>query len=566
MPISPLAAALVCFVAYLIAYRVYARFLAERLFELDPARATPAHTLRDDIDYVPANRYVLFGHQYASITGLSPMLGPAIAVIWGWLPAMLWIVLGAIFIGAVHDFSALAVSIRARGLSIGKVTESLAGPRATTLFHLVIFFLIALAMGVFVHIIAVLFSPQFYPEAVLPSVVLMGLALAMGTAVHRHGWGLTSLTAAGFVAMLLLVGLGIRFPIVGPTLAQWKWLLLLYAFAASVLPVWLLLQPRDYINSLLLYVGVGLMYVGFFVTNPSFVAPAVDLRPDGAPPIVPFMFVVIACGSASGFHALVSSGTSAKQLASEADARFVGYGAMIGESLLGLMAVLACTAGFATREAWLERYVSWQAADGLGNNIAAFIGGTAGFLGALGIPEQVATTCVAVLVVSFALTSLDSATRLLRYNITEMGQTARLGALSNRYVASALAIAAIWFFAFFQVAGEFSGLVLFQLFGTTNQLLAGLALLAVTIYLVRRGKPTVYTAVPMVFMLLSTLTAMAGNLWEFWTTAQWMLLATGAIIFTLAVWLTLEAWVAVRRFQRPPVIEGLDVDFAERQP
>ncbi len=566
MPISPLAAALVCFVAYLIAYRVYARFLAERLFELDPARATPAHTLRDDIDYVPANRYVLFGHQYASITGLSPMLGPAIAVIWGWLPAMLWIVLGAIFIGAVHDFSALAVSIRARGLSIGKVTESLAGPRAKTLFHLVIFFLIALAMGVFVHIIAVLFSPQFYPEAVLPSVVLMGLALAMGTAVHRHGWGLTSLTAAGFVAMLLLVGLGIRFPIVGPTLAQWKWLLLLYAFAASVLPVWLLLQPRDYINSLLLYVGVGVMYVGFFVTNPSFVAPAVDLRPDGAPPIVPFMFVVIACGAASGFHALVSSGTSAKQLASEADARFVGYGAMIGESLLGLMAVLACTAGFATREAWLERYVSWQAADGLGNNIAAFIGGTAGFLGALGIPEQVATTCVAVLVVSFALTSLDSATRLLRYNITEMGQTARLGALSNRYVASALAIAAIWFFAFFQVDGEFSGLVLFQLFGTTNQLLAGLALLAVTIYLVRRGKPTVYTAVPMVFMLLSTLTAMAGNLWEFWTTAQWMLLATGAIIFTLAVWLTLEAWVAVRRFQRQPVIEGLDVDFAERGP
>ena len=294
MPISPLAAALVCFVAYLIAYRVYARFLAERLFELDPARATPAHTLRDDIDYVPANRYVLFGHQYASITGLSPMLGPAIAVIWGWLPAMLWIVLGAIFVGAVHDFSALAVSIRARGLSIGKVTESLAGPRAKTLFHLVIFFLIALAMGVFVHIIAVLFSPQFYPEAVLPSAVLMVLALAMGTAVHRRGWGLTSLTAAGFVAMLLLVGLGIRFPIVGPTLAQWKWLLLLYAFAASVLPVWLLLQPRDYINSLLLFVGVGVMYVGFFVTNPSFVAPAVDLRPDGAPPIVPFMFVVIA--------------------------------------------------------------------------------------------------------------------------------------------------------------------------------------------------------------------------------------------------------------------------------
>ncbi len=563
---TPLIASLVCFIAYLIAYRVYARFLADRLFEIDPARETPAHALRDDLDYVPANRYVLFGHQYASITGLSPMLGPAIAVIWGWLPAMVWIVLGAIFVGAVHDFGALAVSIRARGQSIGKVTESLVGPRAKTLFHLVIFFLIALAMGVFVHIIAVLLSPQFYPEAVLPSGVLMILAIVMGTAVHRRGWGLGGLTAAGFVTMLLLVGLGIRFPIVGPTLAQWKWLLLLYAFAASVLPVWLLLQPRDYINSLLLYAGVGVMYAGFFLTNPSFVAPVVDLSPAGAPPIVPFVFVVIACGAASGFHALVSSGTTAKQLSSEADARFVGYGAMIGESLLGLMAVLACTAGFATREAWLERYVSWQTADGLGTNIAAFIGGTARFLGALGIPDQVATTFVAVLVVSFALTSLDSATRLLRYNITEMGQTARLGVLGNRYVASAFAIAAIWFFAFFQVDGEFAGLALFQLFGTTNQLMAGLALLAVTIYLLRRGKPTVYTAVPMVFMLLSTLTAMAGNLWEYWTTAQWMLLTTGALIFTLAVWLTLEAWIAVRRFQRRPVIEGLDVEFAEPHP
>lgn len=563
---TPLIASLVCFIAYLIAYRVYARFLADRLFEIDPARETPAHALRDDLDYVPANRYVLFGHQFASITGLSPMLGPAIAVIWGWLPAMVWIVLGAIFVGAVHDFGALAVSVRARGQSIGKVTESLVGPRAKTLFHLIIFFLIALAMGVFVHIIAVLFSPQFYPEAVLPSGVLMIVAIVMGTVVHRRGWGLGGLTAAGFVTMLLLVGLGIRFPIVGPTLAQWKWLLLLYAFAASVLPVWLLLQPRDYINSLLLYAGVGVMYAGFFLTNPSFVAPVVDLSPAGAPPIVPFVFVVIACGAASGFHALVSSGTTAKQLSSEADTRFIGYGAMIGESLLGLMAVLACTAGFATREAWLERYVSWQAADGLGNNIAAFIGGTARFLGALGIPDPVATTFVAVLVVSFALTSLDSATRLLRYNITEMAQTARLGALGNRYVASALAIAAIWFFAFFQVDGEFAGLVLFQLFGTTNQLMAGLALLAVTIYLLRRGKPTVYTAVPMVFMLLSTLTAMVGNLWEYWTTAQWMLLTTGAVIFTLAVWLTLEAWIAVRRFQRRPAIEGLDVEFAEPHP
>ena len=564
MTVSPLLAALICIAAYVTAYRVYARFLAERVFALDPSRPTPAVSLRDDIDYVPANRYVLFGHQYASITGLSPMLGPAIAVIWGWLPAMLWVVLGAIFVGAVHDFGALVVSIRARGMSLGNVTENLVGARGKTLFHLVIFFLIALAMGVFVHVIAVLFSPDFYPEAVLPSGVLILVAAIMGLAVHRGGWGIRGLTLVGLAATAALVVLGIRSPVVGPSLAQWKWLLLTYAFAASVLPVWLLLQPRDYINSLLLYAGVGAMYLGFVATNPSFVAPAVDLTPPGAPPIVPFVFVVVACGAASGFHALVSSGTSAKQLATEGDARFVGYGAMIGESLLGLMAVLACTAGFVSREAWLERYVSWQAADSLGNNIAAFVRGTTHFLQTLGIPEAVGGTFVAVIVVSFALTSLDSATRLLRYNVSEMGDTIGVAALSNRYVASGIAIAAIWGFAFIEVDGEFAGLVLWQLFGTTNQLLAGLALLAVTLYLLRRGKPLIYTAAPMGFVLLSTLMVMGTNLVDFWIAGQWLLLATGATIFTLAVWLVLEAAVAVSRFRRNPVLDGLEVVLREK--
>ena len=458
MTVSPVAMVLVCFAIYWIAYRVYARYLARRLFELDGARPTPAHVQRDNVDYVPANRYVLFGHQYASITGLSPMLGPAIAVIWGWLPAMLWVVLGAIFVGAVHDFGALAVSIRARGASIGKISEALIGPRGKTLFHTIIFFLIALAMGVFVHIVATLFSPEFYPESVLPSVALIAMALGMGVAIYRKGWDIRPLSTVGFVVLLLIVGAGIRYPIVGPSLAQWKWLLLLYAFAASVVPVWMLLQPRDYINSLLLYLGVAAMYLGFLFTNPSFAAPAVDLHPDDAPSMFPFMFIVVACGAASGFHALVSSGTSAKQLNREEDALFIGYGAMIGESLLGLMAVLACTAGMVSRQEWLARYDSWQNADSLGSNIAAFISGTTRFLTTLGIPDNIAGTFVAVLVVSFALTSFDSATRLLRYNVSEVGETLKMPVLGNRYVASAVAVAAISFFAFYQVNGEFAGL------------------------------------------------------------------------------------------------------------
>ena len=551
MTVSPLIAALVSIAAYIVAYRVYSRFLADRLFELNPTRSTPAVTERDGSDYIPTNRYVLFGHQYASITGLSPMLGPAIAVIWGWLPAMLWIVLGAIFIGAVHDFGALVVSIRAKGMSLGKVTENLVGARAKTLFHLVIFFLIALAMGVFVHIIAVLLSPDFYPEAA-----------GLGYGMHRGHWQLGWLTCLGLVAAFVLFLLGVEYPITGLTLTQWKWFLLTYSLAASVLPVWLLLQPRDYINSLLLYVGVGTMYLGFFATNPSFSAPVFDPSPTGAPAMFPFVFVVIACGAASGFHALVSSGTTAKQLSSETDARFVGYGAMIGESALGLMAVLACSAGFVSRDAWLERYVSWQTADGLGNNIAAFIGGTTTFLETLGIPGSIGGTFVAVIVVSFALTSLDSATRLLRYNVTEIGETFQLNALNHRLVASGLAVLAIWFFAFVEVEGDFAGLILWQLFGTTNQLLAGLALLAITLYLMRRGKPLVYTGLPMVFILLSTLVAMASNLIDFLNLGQWTLLGTGATVFVLAIWLTLEALVAVYRYQKAPTLDGLEVDFS----
>ena len=561
MTVSPLVVAACALLAYVAAYRYYAGHLATRIFELDGTRRTPAHNLRDNVDYVPTHRFLVFGHHYASITGLSPMVGPAIAVIWGWLPATLWVVVGAIFVGAVHDFGALALSLRARGVSIGKVTESLVGARGKTLFHIVIFFLIALAMGVFVHIIATLFSPSFYPESVLPSGMLVGVALAAGVIVRRRAWGPGQLTFIGVLVLGLLVWAGIRYPIAGLSLSQWKWLLLGYAWLASVLPVWLLLQPRDYINSLLLYLGVGAMYLGFFLSNPSFVAPALDPSPDGAPAMFPFVFIVIACGAASGFHALVSSGTSAKQLNDERDARLVGYGAMIGESVLGLMAVLACTAGFVSREAWLDRYITWQAADSLGANIAAFIGGTAHFLGALGFTESVATTFVAILVVSFALTSLDSATRVLRYNVSEIGETLGVSALGNRYISSAVAATAIWFFAFYEVGGEFAGLVLWQLFGTTNQLLAALSLLAITVYLLRRGKPLLYTAIPMAFMLVATLSAMGVNLVKFWRDGEWTLFVTGLVILVLALWLALEAAAAVRRYRRSPVVEDLDVRF-----
>jgi carbon starvation protein len=499
---------------------------------------------QDSVDYVPTRPAVLFGHHFASVAGLSPMLGPAIAVIWGWLPALLWVVLGTLFIGAVHDFAALVVSVRAGGMSVGKVAEDVIGPRARTLFHIVIFFLVALAMGVFVHVVALLFTADYYPQAVTPTFGLMGIALVMGVLVYRYRMRLLPLTVVAFTAALLLV----VFVDSGPDLpaGSWKWLLLGYAFLASVLPVWLLLQPRDYVNSLLLYLGMAASYAGFFVLRPDFAAPAVQAHPASAPPLFPFVFIVIACGALSGFHGLVSSGTTAKQIDRESHALRIGYGGMIGESLLALLAVLACTAGFSNRLDWNTHYADWGSATDLGDRIGAFISGTARFIASLGVSEEFAASFIALLVVSFALTSLDSATRLLRFNLGEIGEAPGLGFLRHRVTGSAAACAAIGFFAFYRIDGQAAGLALWQLFGTTNQVLGGLTLLAVTVWLIQRNRNYLVTLIPMIGLLATTLVAMLRKVRDFARADQWLLVVLGSILIVITFWLVVEAWLRLR--------------------
>jgi carbon starvation protein len=568
--VNPVLVTLLCFAVYLASYFLYAKFLARRVFHLDPAAVTPSHALQDGVDYVPTNRYVLFGHHYASIAGLSPMLGPAIAVMWGWLPALLWVVLGTALIGAVHDFSALVVSMRARGMSIGRVAEDIMGRRAKTLFHVIIFFLVALAMGVFVFVVATLFTDAYHPEAVGPTFMLMVLAVAMGWLIYRRGVPILPVTAVSFLVMLLLVWFGMEHPFHGLGVGAWSLILLVYAFLASVLPVWLLLQPRDFINSLLLYLGMIMMFGGFFLLRPAFQAPVFEAHPAGAPPIFPFVFITIACGAISGFHALVSSGTTAKQIDRETDAPLIGYGGMIGESLLGLMAVLATTTGFASAAAWQDHYRNWAIASRLSENLGAFIDGAGLFIQQFGVPQGVARSFVTVVAVSFALTSLDTAARLLRYNISEIGETLKVRALGNRYLASALAIGAIAFFAFFRIEGRPAGLALWQLFGTTNQILGGLTLLAVTLYLAQRGWPARYTLLPMVFMMITTLWAMAVKIRDFghaWlddrAVGNLLLLLMGLLVFGLSIWLTVEAALRVARLRRgalPGAALGQEVD------
>lgn len=561
---SPALVALCAFGAYFLGYRFYSGFLAGKVFHLDPERETPAHAMRDGVDYVPTRPLMLFGHHYASITGLAPMLGPAVAVIWGWGPAVVWVVLGAIFVGCVHDFSAMVLSVRSRGMSVGQVAEKVIGPRARTLFHLIIFFGVALAMGVFVFVIARLFSIELapgvpgYPQAVLPSTVLMVVAVVAGILMYRKGLPLLPVAAVGFAIELVGIWLGMKLPTMGlpasawPGSGAWTWILLAYAFAASVLPVWALLQSRDFLNALLLYLGLGLAYLGLFAGGHEFAAPVYRAQPEGAPSIVPFVFIVIACGAASGFHGLVSSGTTAKQLDRETDARPIGYGAMIGESLLGLLATLACTAGIASSELWHDVYHDWAAVQALPKKIDAFIQGTTTFLTSIGISADLASALIAMLVVSFALTTLDSATRLLRFNIEEIGATFRIPLTDNRYVSSAAACLVIAVFAFYEVDVDVggkvvqkpAGLALWQLFGTTNQLLAGLTLVLATLYLRHRRWPTWPTAIPAIFMLLSTLAAMVGNLMVF---TDPLLLGVGSILLLLGVGVVVEAALALRR-------------------
>ncbi len=556
-----LAATIACFVLYWLGYRFYAGYLSARVFALAENAVTPAHAHRDDVDYLPTNRYVLFGHHYASITGLSPMLGPAIAVIWGWLPGMLWVVVGALLVGCVHDFAALVMSMRARGLSVGAITEGIVGARAKTMFHLIIFFGIALAMGVFVSVIATLFTPKFYPQAVFPSFALMGIAVVVGVAVFKRGVPASRAAAVGFVLTLIAVAAAAgsaRLSVMWNSRDGWGVLLLVYSFLASVLPVWVLLQPRDFINSLLLYLGIAVMYGGFLVLRPEFVSPAVVMAPPGAPPLFPFVFVVIACGAVSGFHGLVSSGTTAKQIASESDARMIGYGGMIGESLLGLMAVLACTAGFRSAAGWQTHYANWGAANTLGGKISVFIEGSARFVHALGVPEALATAFIAVVVVSFALTTLDSATRLLRYNLSEMAATMGVQR-ENRYVTSLLAVIVIGFFAFYKIDGKPVGLALWALFGTTNQLLASLTLLVASVYLYQRGRNYWVTAIPAALMMVTTIAAMVHNLGAFLSAGQWLLFSLGALLLVLAVGIIIEGGRALAAARRQPRRANLSV-------
>jgi len=546
---SALLVAVLAFGAFAFAYRFYGGFLSRKLFGVDPERRTPAHELRDGVDFVPTRRAVLFGHHFTSIAGVGPIAGPAIAVIWGWVPALLWVVLGAIFAGGVHDFGALFLSARHRARSVGDVARDVISPTARTLFLLVISFMVLVVLAVFGLVIGLLFT--MYPASVLPIWLEGPLAIWMGYMIYERGGKLEvwSLIALGIMYLTIFLGtlLPLRIPpISGSELTTWIVILMIYSYIASTLPVHRLLQPRDYINSHELFVAMALMVLGLLALHPRIVAPAFNLHPEGAPPILPFLFVIVACGAISGFHSLVASGTSSKQLNREEDAQAIGYGSMLAEGVLAVLVILACTAGIGSSEAWSQHYVSWAAAQGLGAKLKAFVEGGANFLGALGIPHGFGTALLAVVVVSFAATTLDTATRIQRYVITELASAYGIPVLSKRHPATLLAVGSALVLALAKGGGK-GGMVLWPLFGTSNQLLAGLALLVVSVYLFRRAKPIRYTVLPMLFVMAMTGWATVHKFSEFVSQGQFGLAFIGGAVLMLEVGIVVEA---VRVFLR----------------
>ena len=539
--------------AFYVGYRFYSRFIAEKVYKLDSDFKTPAHQMEDGVDYVPTNRFVLWGHHFTSVAGAAPIVGPAIAVIWGWLPAFLWVVFGTIFFAGVHDFGALWASVRNKGTSVGALTEDVVGRRARSLFMIVIFLLLLMVNAVFAIVIAGLFVNT--PSSVLPAWAVIAVAVVIGYLLYRRGMPLLWPSVGGLIILYACVFLGEYVPVTLPDQlfglgapAIWVLILFGYAYVASLLPVWMLLQPRDYINGLQLFVALGLVYGAVLLGNPTIVAPAFNTNlPADVPPMIPLLFVVIACGAISGFHGLVASGTTSKQLDKETDARFVGYLGSVGEGALALVAILACTAGFATVGEWQSFYTSFAS-----GGVTAFVEGGARIVNqGLGLPLHFAQTLLAVMAALFAATTMDTGVRLQRYIIQEWGNIYNVKALSDRTVATTLAVATCIALAFGAGGGGGTGgLVIWPLFGTTNQLLAGLTLLVVSVFLLKLGRPVVYTVVPLTFLLAMSLIALLIQLADFWQQGDYFLLGMDVLILIATVLVTLEALSALGRARR----------------
>ncbi|MBP1948692.1 carbon starvation CstA family protein [Virgibacillus litoralis] len=565
---SSILVAIIGMLVFALGYRYYSKFVAEKIFKLDPNYVTPAHRYKDGVDFVPTNKFVLWGHHFTSVAGAAPIVGPAIAVYWGWLPAFLWVILGTVFAAGVHDFGTLVLSVRNKGQSIGTLANKLIGQRAKVLFLFIILILVLMVNAVFAWVIANLFIS--FPASVIPVFIQIPLAIWIGVAVYKRKQKMLVPSLLALAVMYITAVIASRVDFLQIDLVQymggegatglfglgavstaffiWIIILMIYVYIASTLPVWKLLQPRDFINSHQLIVGLAILYLGLLLTNPEITAPLTHTNTDVS--WFPLLFITIACGAISGFHGLVSSGTSSKQLNNETEARFVGYLGAVGEGALALIAIIAVVTFFSSTDEFLATYSSFAAAGGAGLNV--FVQGAGQLATGLMIPPDIAATIVSVIVVSFAATTLDTSVRLMRYIIAELGVEYKMPGLTKTHVATSIAVvssAALVLLPEGPKGFGSGGYLLWPLFGTSNQLLAGISLLLISIWLKRQGRNYMITFIPMVFLMFMTLWAMFQQVvfqWSwFGSSSSTLLFVFGAIIFVFAVWIILTAFTAL---------------------
>ncbi|MBO0564655.1 carbon starvation protein A [Clostridium botulinum] len=521
-------------ILFLIAYLTYGRWLAKH-WGIDISKQTPAHTKFDNVDYCPADVKILLGHHFSSIAGAGPIAGPIQASIFGWVPVMLWIVIGSIFIGGVHDFGSLFASIRHGGNSIGEIIRVNIGEKGKKLFNIFAWVTLVLVVAAFTDICASTFAynPQT-PELLTgarsgtASILFIFLAMGFGFFVYRRNAPVGLSTVVGVALLFFCIYIGYRFPVLKLSKFQWQIVLLIYITAASTMPVWLLLQPRDYLCSFLLYAMLIGAFIGILVLHPTMQLEATTSFTVKGQTLFPFLFVTVACGAVSGFHSLVSSGTSSKQLNSEKDTQLIGYGSMLIEGVVAIIALIAVG------------YV----AKAKGTPAEVFANGCAAFMNSFGIPLAIGKVFVTLSFSAFALTSLDTATRIGRYIFQEFFQGSnekegeKKSVFTNMYVSTLITV----FCAL--------GLLLYgyekiwPIFGSANQLLAALALLSLTAWLSRRGKKTIMIIIPMIFMFAVTLSALFLIIksYLFGAKPNYILGVMAVILLVLAVILAVEAY------------------------
>lgn len=489
---------LLAIVIFVVAYLTYGRYLA-KTWGIDPSRKTPAHELEDGVDYCPAKTPVLMGHHFSSIAGAGPINGPIQAAFFGWLPCFLWIIIGGIFFGAVQDFGSIFVSIRHQGKSLGEVIEENIGRKSRVLFTVFAWLVLLLVIAAFADIVANSFTGSAANGSVATaSMLFIPLAIAFGFCVYRKNAPMVVASIVGVLLLVACVALGLAFPLELPK-TFWIIFVFVYIMVASVTPVWILLQPRDYLSSFLLYFMIIAAVIGIFGAHPVVSVPAFIGFKVGSNYMFPTLFITIACGAISGFHSLIGSGTTSKQLDNEKDALMVGYGSMLIECVLAVVSLIAV--------ATLTTDGQFAAA-GYASPTVVFATAISGFFATIGLSESAVNatfTIIALAVSCFCLTSLDTATRLGRFMFQELfadSETGKKLKLDNMYVATA--ITAVLGFVLC-LAGYAK---VWPLFGACNQLVAVPAFLAIGTYLKRQGKNNKMLYIPIVFMSVATLVSL----------------------------------------------------------